>query len=453
MKLPILYKYVLLGLLIFFGIECKGNITYNVKDFGAKGDGITDDAPSLLACINKAKGIAGSKVVIPYGRFYIKTAIRIDIDGDQQVNIEGIPDKAGKLPIVFSDKFIDILVVFGNVNSVQGELHVSNIEVKGNNIPFKGEHPYFDKPNIYKIGIGAYNCRRATVKKCIVRDIYGEGLYFGSKLYSKTPLKNRFLSCQIDDVKIYNTWGLNPTPDGDVYDEYGDGIYISNVASGWVRNCLVINDVRKTRQRGRAGIVLEYNVEDFLLERNTVSGYDRNIHMEADIGGNRIIRNTITGSDLGVYIVGFPMSKESKPIEISDNYISNENIPQGIPLRSIVAGEDRALLSFYSKDTVCRRNSIIQRNTFYVTEKSGVVNTMIVRFVGNNLKILSNIYRASAGVRAPELLITDRIGSIKGNTFENISINAKGKSNDYFKRKQVSIGENLLKKSSTNIQL
>jgi hypothetical protein len=47
--------------------------TINVKDFGAKGDGVSDDGPAIRNAISKARKSANPLVVLPKGRYYIAT--------------------------------------------------------------------------------------------------------------------------------------------------------------------------------------------------------------------------------------------------------------------------------------------------------------------------------------------------------------------------------------------
>ena len=52
-----------------------GNILYNVKDYGAKGDGTTEDTASLQSAINAAKLVSGAVLYIPPGQYKTKTLV------------------------------------------------------------------------------------------------------------------------------------------------------------------------------------------------------------------------------------------------------------------------------------------------------------------------------------------------------------------------------------------
>ncbi|MFI1607860.1 glycosyl hydrolase family 28-related protein [Streptomyces griseofuscus] len=47
----------------------------NVKDYGARGDGITDDAPALQAAITAASAAGGGTLYVPAGRYILNTAL------------------------------------------------------------------------------------------------------------------------------------------------------------------------------------------------------------------------------------------------------------------------------------------------------------------------------------------------------------------------------------------
>ncbi|WP_170207510.1 glycosyl hydrolase family 28-related protein [Luteibacter pinisoli] len=59
-------------------VQDKARETYSVKDFGAKGDGATDDAAAIQAAINAAIP-AGASVYFPKGRYLINSTVTIDL--------------------------------------------------------------------------------------------------------------------------------------------------------------------------------------------------------------------------------------------------------------------------------------------------------------------------------------------------------------------------------------
>lgn len=55
----------------------SGESVYNVLDYGAKGDGVTDDAAALQAAIDRCSESGGGRVVIPAGRTFLCSPFRL----------------------------------------------------------------------------------------------------------------------------------------------------------------------------------------------------------------------------------------------------------------------------------------------------------------------------------------------------------------------------------------
>ncbi len=65
-----------------------GGILYNVKSYGAKGDGSTDDTAAIAATINAVKTAGGGVVFLPKGIYLISASL--DISGVNYLTIEGV---------------------------------------------------------------------------------------------------------------------------------------------------------------------------------------------------------------------------------------------------------------------------------------------------------------------------------------------------------------------------
>lgn len=60
------------------------------RDFGAVGDGVTDDTAAFLAAIAKVGEIGGGTIIVPKGYTFIVTRIRIDVDNVRMLGLGGI---------------------------------------------------------------------------------------------------------------------------------------------------------------------------------------------------------------------------------------------------------------------------------------------------------------------------------------------------------------------------
>ncbi|HEU0266379.1 MAG TPA: glycosyl hydrolase family 28-related protein, partial [Candidatus Saccharimonadaceae bacterium] len=54
---------------------------FNVRDFGAVGDGVTDDTAAVLSAVAAAKAAGAGVVYLPNGTYGVSATILIDVDG------------------------------------------------------------------------------------------------------------------------------------------------------------------------------------------------------------------------------------------------------------------------------------------------------------------------------------------------------------------------------------
>ena len=76
---------ILIALILATGSFAQSGIYYNVKDYGAKGDGQTIDSPAIDAAINAASGAGGGTVFFPAGTYlsftiHLKSFITLNLD-------------------------------------------------------------------------------------------------------------------------------------------------------------------------------------------------------------------------------------------------------------------------------------------------------------------------------------------------------------------------------------
>ena len=57
--------------LAFFASSLFAQTTYSVLDFGAKGDGVTDDAAAIQRAIDKCSSEGGGRVLLPRQHTYL----------------------------------------------------------------------------------------------------------------------------------------------------------------------------------------------------------------------------------------------------------------------------------------------------------------------------------------------------------------------------------------------
>lgn len=164
--------------------------TVSVKDFGARGDGVTDDTAAIQAAINHAQAIGGATVVFPRGTYMIykdnptqggsspnDAALRITGSG---VRLLGNGSKIKALPS--PDGFV--LLRIGTFPINNGVVSLEDISIE--DFEFDGSYPVVagepDDEDAGKFsGILSYGVRRLTLRNLFVHHTgqYGIGLQNG----------------------------------------------------------------------------------------------------------------------------------------------------------------------------------------------------------------------------------------------------------------------------------
>ncbi len=169
-------KISLTALLLFslsFSLSAK-EYFYNVTDFGAKGDGKTNNTKAINAAIAAAAKNGGGTVCFPAGNFLsftirMKSKITLHLDqgavliGDQEVNGVGydLPEQDA-----WYKKFQDFGHSYWKNSLIYGD-SLRDIAITGNGLIWGRGLYTFDKPNIKGSGnkaISLKNCFNVTIK-------------------------------------------------------------------------------------------------------------------------------------------------------------------------------------------------------------------------------------------------------------------------------------------------
>ncbi|HBV14169.1 right-handed parallel beta-helix repeat-containing protein [Chryseobacterium carnipullorum] len=355
-----IYSFVLFLSFVFLNAQNP----INVKKYGAKGDGKSDDYPAFVQAINDAIKQKNSEITIPYGTYFVSHALEIQYV-DNTMKIKGLKDSKGKLPIIKINKYSDIISVKGQLLSQsKGEFEIENVELQGYNEAYSEKHPYIDQKKWFA-GIQVQDKNKVKINNVIVKDIYGEGIIVVNSQRTDIPLGARADMVEITNCKVLDVWGFNKD------DDYGDGLYVSNVVKANVSNNYIKNNTKKTKQLGRVGIVVEYMAENVSLTNNFVDeGYDRAFHLEASYGGHVVENNKFYGSDVAIIIA--ENYENYKDTYIKNNILSNKNFRK-----------DESMKLLLAKDLLYYRNLIIV-NTPVLKGKIHISNNKLI--IDDNFK-------------------------------------------------------------------
>lgn len=95
--------------------DMNADYVLNVKDYGAKGDGTTDDTAAIQAAIDKAVSSLAMAVYIPAGTYIITTPLVVQTYSDSDASIDGVKWWEGRAPaLIGENKSTAIIKKTGN---------------------------------------------------------------------------------------------------------------------------------------------------------------------------------------------------------------------------------------------------------------------------------------------------------------------------------------------------
>lgn len=211
----------------------------NVKEFGAKGDGITDDSDAFQSAVNTVIQIGGT-IFIPVGRYVLKKCINIDLSNFAQtgkaINLRG--DNANTTFIInqtnadfafyvkgkhFTYFHMENMTVLGADINTQKGLHMEYLsEQYLENLVFK---------NLY-LGIQMEDVVRCKLMSCTF-DQNMRGLYGNNQISESTPNAIDFFGCVFygnAEAGLYIEGGCNINFFGGTIETNG---HLSSIPQRW----------------------------------------------------------------------------------------------------------------------------------------------------------------------------------------------------------------------------
>jgi hypothetical protein len=223
-------------------VQVKLRESVSVKDFGAVGDGVTDDTVAINAAVTYVNSVGGGVVTFPSGTYGVSAAgnlTGIQMQSGVYLNITG-----AKLKAISANSPDYRLVHFTGVS----DCGVIGGEIEGDRATNSatGEQGH----GIYII----LNCSNITVEGVTIRDCFGDGTYVGRvcsniKVTGCTYTNNRRNNISvvsasnifIDGCDISNANGTLPEAGIDVEPNSGDAVS-NNVV---ITNCHIYDNAQQ----------------------------------------------------------------------------------------------------------------------------------------------------------------------------------------------------------------
>lgn len=305
-------------------------LTYNVKDYGATGNGVTNDTAAIQAALDAARDAGGGRVYIPTGT-YILTGTGDASDGAVRVysNTELYGDGMGQTSLKLQDGWTSKItgMIRTPVGEVTSDVIIRDLSIDGNRAnttadvdgimtgvlpgsPLKDNNILIDRVEIHDVSRIAFNPHEQT---------------------SNLTIRN--------SVAHHNSW------DGFVGDYITNSVYENNVAFANDRhgfnivthsnNVALLNNT--AYDNGDYGIIVQRGAgsqtltgwqemlnHTVLVKGNTVYGNDRGIVLK-QTEDSQVIGNTVYANDReGIYLEG---ARENL---VANNSVSGIGIAIGV---------------------------------------------------------------------------------------------------------------------------
>jgi len=292
-------------------------LVVNVKNKGAKGNGVTNDTAAIQAAVNQVGGTGGT-VDVPNGTYMIDAVTSLKLKSDMTFRmadgaiLKAIPTSSANYNIIRIDSIANVNVVGG---TVQGE--------RANHLGTTGE---------WGMGVGIYASNNVVIEGVTAKDNWGDGFYIGgnkstnnSTLCSVVSDNNRRQGISIawaNGVIIKNSifksthgtqpmYGITAEPNpgtivnnlqiinNEIFNNEAGGIDLNSI-NGPISNVIIRgNNIHDNSTIGvwSYGIAVIKTVGGVVVDGNNIHGNVRTgIAITNNSIGNTITNNTITNN-------------------------------------------------------------------------------------------------------------------------------------------------------------
>ena len=358
------------------------NNEINIKQFGAKGDGTTDDINFIQNAINYCKANQVKTLAIPEGEYVISSGIIIDFS---DFMLKGTRNSI--LKYVGNGTSGNLIYIHGtNSTNYIKNIKIIDINIDATGQVFKGgasmSTPAVTSPTPAYQGLRGIFVNfviNFTIENINMIDLYGDGIRL-QKCHS-----GFVNNCYLRDVGGGNIVGGGPTG----YDNFGDGIVAFSCFNMRITNNTVINTrtyLTTTANGyicGRSGLEFEYglttdntntpenNLFSFtdghalIFDNNYVYGYTKGIHLEAGSTACHISNNSVIHCNIGV------MNTISGKTSFVGNYFNSDNVGPAYQSGYNLHYGGIAISEYTNEDPT--RTNVIVTNNIFDGDSNGVI--------------------------------------------------------------------------------
>lgn len=418
-----------------------------IKEFGAVGDGVTDDTSAIQSAISYCKANNVSTLLIPDGEFVISGTLTIDFSNFTLKGSNGSLLKYVGVGAGTASTGIRLIRIVGtSADDPVENVIIDGINIDATNQVYKGGHT-LETPEVTSTdpcakglsGIGGGFVKNLTISNCFINDLYGDGIIFSRSTNC------RFINNTLRDVSAGNITSSGQTG----YDNHGDAIVAFSSYNVIFENNTVINTrvyqhgmtAAIGKPCGRSGLEFEYPLNIDYTNNNP----DDTAHNSPDYDliptktvGNKQYRDAYAMRMINNYVYGYTkaihLESQVKCLIANNNLLSNHvGVMASIDSGSVFSGNyinplgvGKAPQSgydlYYSGIAVSEYGANVRRYGVVITGNvfEGEGNGVILG--SSNVTITNNIFKTERGIYTQVSNLTGIV--IENNTFNDAELSA-----------------------------
>ena len=167
--LMILFPLVCFGQTRPHWLQLEGKPVVDVREFGAKGDGVTDDTDALQAAID-----AGSTVVFPSGTYMVRR---------RSSSFSSLSVPSDRALLLAPNATIKLLP-YNSTHAYIFDIRSENVFISGGTIDGSREDNSATTGE-WGMGLHIYNAKNVSVENLTTKDNWGDGIYLGASSSGK----------------------------------------------------------------------------------------------------------------------------------------------------------------------------------------------------------------------------------------------------------------------------